>query len=119
MKNDQLSTHFKRGEFSCHCGCGKDEISMKLIELLEEIRDFFGKPISITSGFRCEAHNKAVGGAPKSQHCQGIAADIKVQDIPASQVYRRLEDHFGKRIGGMGSYPNWVHVDVRDGHARW
>lgn len=117
--SEQLSEHFKRGEFACHCGCGGDEVSMKLIELLEEIRTFFGKPISITSGFRCEAYNKAVGGAKASQHCQGIAADIQVHGVPAPQVFRKLEEHFGTRIGGMGSYPNWVHVDVRSGHARW
>lgn len=46
-------------------------------KVLQPIRDKYGKPIIVTSGYRCEQLNKAVGGVTFSQHCQGQAADIK------------------------------------------
>ena len=46
-------------------------------KVLQPIRNKYGKPIIVTSGYRCVTLNKAVGGAPFSQHCQGQAADIK------------------------------------------
>lgn len=45
-------------------------------EILQPIRNKYGKPITITSGFRCEKLNKAVGGVPTSQHIKGEAVDI-------------------------------------------
>ena len=52
--------------------------------ILEPLRNLLEKPIIINSGFRSEKVNKAVGGVPKSQHLQGLAADIRVSpsDIP-------------------------------------
>ena len=49
-------------------------------ELLQPIRDAYGKPIIITSGFRNKALNKAVGGSSTSMHMQGLAADFKASD---------------------------------------
>ena len=54
-------------------------------EVLEPLRQHYGKPIRITSGFRCEALNKAVGGVGRSQHMLGEAADLSV---PNEQVAR-------------------------------
>ena len=55
-----------------------------LIEnVLDPLREAYGKPIIVTSGFRCEKLNKAVGGAASSQHVKGQAADIRsMQDTP-------------------------------------
>ena len=55
-----------------------------LIEnVLDPLREAYGKPIIVTSGYRCEKLNKAVGGAASSQHVKGEAADIRsVQDTP-------------------------------------
>lgn len=117
----KLSDHFDSDEFKCHC-CGKlpqHGISKELITLLEQIRNVFGKSITITSGYRCEHHNREVGGAKKSQHMDGIAADIKVTGVPAHEVHAYLSEHFDDKIGGLGKYKNWTHVDVRAGKARW
>jgi uncharacterized protein YcbK (DUF882 family) len=95
------------------------EVNPKLVDLLEEIRTKVGKPITIMSGKRCEAHNAKVGGAKKSQHVLGNAADIKIKDMTAQDVQGYLETVFGDRIGGLGSYKTFTHIDVREGHARW
>ena len=51
--------------------------------VLDPLREAYGKPIVVTSGYRCEKLNRAVGGAASSQHVKGQAADIRsVQDTP-------------------------------------
>ena len=114
-----MSKYFKPSEFMCHCGCQEMDVSPKLVELLDEIREKVGKPITVMSGKRCEAHNRKVGGAKKSQHVLGNAADIKIKDMHPSDVQDYLESIFGTRIGGLGRYKTFTHVDVREGHARW
>lgn len=49
----------------------------EVAQLLEKIRTTYGKPIIVTSGYRCEKLNKAVGGSKTSQHRLGQAADIR------------------------------------------
>ncbi|SHI09889.1 Peptidase M15 [Pantoea sesami] len=113
-----LSKNFSRSEFACRCGCGFDDISSELIVVLEGVRLHFGSPVKITSGCRCEKHNASVGGAPKSQHVQGIAADIVVAGISSDRVADYLELQFPERYG-VGRYSRWTHIDVRHEKARW
>ena len=56
------------------------------MQVLQAIRDHFGAPVVITSGYRTAAHNKAVGGAVYSQHQYGRAADIRVSGVPVEQL---------------------------------
>ena len=114
-----MSEHFKESEFTCHCGCGGCKVNPDLITLLEKIRGLLGRPITILSGFRCEAHNKKVKGAKDSQHKLGNAADITVDGMQPSAVHDFLTKNMDKEIGGMGKYKGFTHVDVRQGHARW
>jgi zinc D-Ala-D-Ala carboxypeptidase len=50
--------------------------SLRLLceNILQPVRDHFGKPVKITSGFRCPAVNKATGGSATSDHCKGQAS---------------------------------------------
>ena len=116
----KLSEHFDSNEFKCKCCGGLPEhgMSKDLIVLLEQIRNAFNKSITITSGYRCEHHNREVGGAKKSQHMDGIAADIKVTGIHAHAVHAYLLEHFDDKIGGLGKYSMFTHVDVRRG-SKW
>ena len=50
-----LSKNFSRYEVQCSCGCGASWVSPKLIEKSQHVRDVVGKPMTITSGVRCEA----------------------------------------------------------------
>lgn len=120
----QLSPSFKVREFACK---GSDAIRLddELVVLLQCIREHFGKPVHITSGYRTAAHNRSVGGAAYSQHLYGRAADIRVQGIPVEQLAAYAETCL-PGTGGIGRYPpragravGWVHVDTRPAKSRW
>lgn len=110
--------YFKREEFACGCGCGFSTVDYELAEVLDDLREHFGQPITITSGCRCSTHNKAVGGEPKSKHMEGFAADIKVRNVNPNIVYSWLDSKYPDKFG-LGLYSSWVHVDVRPTRARW
>lgn len=111
-----LSPYFQRKEFACKCGCGYDTVDTVLLEALDAIRSHFGRPVTITSGCRCEAHNEAVGGSENSQHKKGRAADIVVRDTSPNDVANFAED-----LGmSVGRYEDFTHIDSRTGPpARW
>ena len=70
--NVRLSKNFTVKEFACSDGTDTVFISLALVNLLQKIRDHFGKVVIINSAYRTEAHNKAIGGATYSQHKYGI-----------------------------------------------
>jgi uncharacterized protein YcbK (DUF882 family) len=116
----QLSKNFKSTEFQCKCckQLPQEGMNPHLIELLQDIRDAIGKSISITSGYRCQKHNQKVKGAKLSQHVLGNASDIQVSGMSAADVHKFLLEHFDDRIGGLGKYPTFTHVDCRTG-TKW
>ena len=91
-------------------------VDPELVRKLQQLRDRIGKPISITSGYRCQAHNKAVGGATQSQHMHGTAADIVVKGMAPATVADHAE---AIGFGGIGRYAGFTHVDTRTEKARW
>ena len=114
------SKHFKRSEFACKCGCGFDTIDTELLDILNDLRAHFDRPIVISSGCRCETHNEKEGGASNSQHLYGRAVDLRVHGVKVEDVFRYLDDTYPYRLG-LKKYSTWVHVDTRtteDG-ARW
>jgi uncharacterized protein YcbK (DUF882 family) len=69
--------YFNYSEFDSPDVQGSGQMMDKtLLEMLDEVRDKFDKPIHITSGFRTPAHNEAVGGVETSSHLKGLAVDI-------------------------------------------
>jgi len=72
--------------------------------------------VTISSGFRTEAHNRRVGGATNSQHLRGTAADITVRGV-APLAVAQFAEHLG--MGGIGLYATFTHVDTRAARARW
>ncbi|MCW1830249.1 D-Ala-D-Ala carboxypeptidase family metallohydrolase [Enterobacter asburiae] len=113
-----LSKHFSRSEFACHCGCKFDSISPELITVLEDARAHFCAPVKINSGYRCEKHNAKIGGVTNSPHVQGIAADIVVSGRTPAIVADYLECKYPDRYG-VGRYSIFTHIDVRQTRARW
>lgn len=75
--------HFNKAEFACKCG-GKycdgfpAEISRRVVEVLDTIREYTGKPVVVSSGVRCKNHNKSVGGVGNSYHLSGRAVDFTI-----------------------------------------
>lgn len=88
MDDSDLITHglaFK--EFQCKCDykdCGHQFIFQKLVDKYSIVRKHFGKPITITSGYRCQRHNSNVGGVDSSYHKIGAAIDLtcEANDLP-------------------------------------
>ena len=99
-----LSLHFCVREFRCKDGSDPVFIDTALAELLERIREHFGKPVTITSAYRTPAHNAKAGGAKFSQHLYGRAADIRVQGVSVEAVAAYAESLMPDR-GGVGRYP--------------
>ena len=119
----KLSANFRVSEFACHGSgcCTTVNIDEKLVECLQKIRDHFGKPVTINSGYRCATHNARVGGASSSRHAKGQAADIAVKDVAPAEVAKYAES-----IGilGIGLYETakdgyFVHIDTRTTKSFW
>lgn len=118
MKKDgetNLSTSFKVKEFVCQDN-KTDEILIctKLVTLLQAIRDHFNKPVIITSAYRTQAHNKAVGGSTNSQHLYGKAADIQISGESLQSIADYAKTQMEAGGVAMSSKMNFVHVDTRD-----
>ena len=120
-----LAPDFKVRELRCRDGTDTVMVDEVLTVVLQCIREHFGKPVTITSGYRTAAHNAAVGGAKSSQHLLGRAADIRVEDVSVEDVAAYTESLMPD-WGGVGRYPvkagrttGWVHVDTRADKARW
>ena len=121
----KLSPGFAVREFRCRDGTDTIMIDESLVVLLQCIREHFGKPITITSGYRTAAHNAKVGGSKSSQHLLGRAADIQVAGVSPDAVAAYAESLM-PTWGGVGRYPvkagrakGWVHVDTRANKSRW
>lgn len=121
----QLSDHINSREMRCGlgrpCSCATTLIDTKLVEILERSRVHFGKPLTITSGYRCPGYNKSIGGATGSYHSRGQAADIVVEGVAPAKVAAYAES-----IGvlGIGLYETakdgyFVHVDTRTYKSYW
>lgn len=92
----------------------------KLIEaVLDPLREWYGKPIIVNSGYRCEALNKAIGGAKSSQHMLGEAADITAGSKEENEeLFNYIKDNleFDQLINESDF--SWVHVSYREGRLR-
>ncbi len=102
--------YFKDKEFECKCGCGYNDISPTLREKLNAAREEAGVPFIITSGCRCEAHNKAVGGVANSSHTKGLAVDISATSSTRYKIGRALLNNFSRVL--IDYNRSFIHVDV-------
>ena len=117
----KITDHFRVREFKCSDGSDTIFISQALVEILEDIRCHFGKPITINSGYRTDFHNNKTKNAAKySQHKYGLAADISSKYVRPSQIAAYAETLL-PNTGGIGLYikDGFVHIDVRTTRARW
>ena len=115
----QITEHFRVYEFACSDGSDVVFISTALVEILENIRVHFGAAVTVTSGYRTVSYNKTVSGSSSaSQHCNGLAADIKVAGVNPAAVADYAEQLLGDH-GGVGRYGTFTHVDVRADKSRW
>lgn len=127
--------HFGAGEFTRYFAAVRKGVKnsvppkrlwnkiLPTLRIVDELRGSFGKPCRILSSYRSPGYNKAVGGAPKSQHLDFNALDIAFDGVSPQRVYDRLLEwrRAGKFTGGIGLYPSsgFVHIDTRGTNATW
>ena len=105
---------FKEKEFACKC-CGqlpplaRENVKALVTEVLDPVREKLGMPIVVNSGYRCEKHNKDVGGVRNSQHLRGEAADIHCAD---NKRLKQLIIENGK-FDQLITYPTFLHVSYK------
>lgn len=98
---------------------------LKSLKVLEQLRTEYGKELSIISGYRAPAYNKAVGGVRRSRHINFTAFDVAPKTGGAAEVNRlyalakKLRDKDKVFVGGIGKYKSWVHIDTREKNADW
>jgi uncharacterized protein YcbK (DUF882 family) len=117
----QLSPHFHSKEFTCHCAnkeCVQQKVSKKLVEKLEAVRVSSGLSITVTSGYRCRAHQQSLKesglqtAAGISTHELGHAADIRAINLKV------LQYEVSKQFLAIGVASTFLHVDLRDDKKR-
>lgn len=117
------SRHLSWVELGCKDGTPypaewRDTRAPRLAEAFEAVRAWVGGPIVIGSAYRTPDYNVKIGGARHSQHCQGRALDLyppagMSMDVFYSSV-RAVAMDPTTAIHGLGLYPTFVHIDIRD-----
>lgn len=95
--------------------------AQELLNALQVIRDSLGKPIKITSGYRCEKLNRLVGGVHNSSHLKAWAADVAVDGMSAKELFywfsgflKGSKMKFGQLLLENSRTGSWVHFSIRD-----
>lgn len=113
------SEHFSHDELRCpHCGVNL--CTRLLLMALEQLRGTVGRPVIVTSAYRCTAHNRAVGGALNSKHILGEAADVRVKGVTGAQLETAALACELITAIGRSDTANYIHIDVRKvAPVRW
>lgn len=92
----------------------KGNVAALVDRVLDPLREAWGKPITITSGYRCAALNKAVGGSATSHHCKGMAADLTTGNRVENRRIFQLIIDLGLPFTQLIDEKNfsWVHVSL-------
>lgn len=119
MNTQPQTKNFKLSEFKCSDGTNVPQKYWgnlaALMEQLQVLRDYIGKPIQVNSGYRTPTYNKAVGGVPSSSHLVAKAADIKVNGLSSLELVKiilKLIQEGKMKNGGIGLYDTFVHYDI-------
>ena len=92
----------------------EDKLELLINNILDPIREMWGRPLTVNSGYRCEELNKVIGGKPTSQHLKGEAADIttgsKSGNMELFEMIKNSGISFGQLIDECGY--SWIHVSL-------
>ena len=98
----------------------KNNVAALVDNVLDPLREAWGKPITVTSGYRCADLNRKVGGVSTSQHLKGEAADISVGDRKANRKLFELTKRLGLPFDQLidESDCKWIHISYSPRHRR-
>lgn len=111
----KIKEYFKKEELVCK-HCGEYKTVSDAFTRLNQLRELDGKPMILTSAYRCEEYNKEIGGAKKSYHVKGMAFDIRLDGRDIKKL-AKLARSVG--FNGIGTYDTFIHVDTRENKASW
>jgi len=87
--------------------------------VLDEVREIYGKPIKVNSGYRSKLVNKKVGGASNSQHTKGEAVDITGGNKTENKMIYEIIKNLGKYDQLINEYDySWIHISYKNGNNR-
>lgn len=113
--SNKYTENFSIQEMMCKCAKCSDypiaKMDLKFMRKLQNIREMFASPMKVTSGYRCKAHNEAVGGAEHSFHTMGRAVDILCTDSHSRALLFQYSIHAG--CYGFGASKEFIHIDDR------
>ena len=96
-----------------------DNLKTLATKVLQPIRDYYDKPVKVTSGYRSKALNTAVGGSQSSQHSYGEAADIQIDGVSVDELFADLKsgevvnlDNVGQVIIEKVGGAEWIHISI-------
>lgn len=110
--------YFSHKEHECGCGCG-GKWKPEFLALMNYIRGEAGVPMHITSGMRCEAYDKSIGG--RGPHRTGKAADVACSGLNAHAILKAAMKAGATGIGisQKGEHSRrFIHIDMTDGPTR-
>ena len=87
--------------------------------VLDKVREIYGKPIKVNSGYRSKLVNKKVGGASNSQHTKGEAVDITGGNKTENKMIYEKIKKLGKYDQLINEYDySWIHISYKNGNNR-
>lgn len=111
--------YFSDNEIKCKCGCGGIKLNDTFDKKLLELRELFGSPMKVNSCCRCDEHNKAVGGNPRSFHVydkpyRPTGGTCAIDIARRGKAYNDLLVWLAWKEGwSVGINPTFIHLDVR------
>ena len=103
--------YFSYDEFDSpdELGSGKN-MNTLLLKMIDKVRELYGKPITVTSGFRTESHNEKVGGVSSSSHLKGLAIDVAC--VTSKDRFEMLTALLEVGFNRIGIASTFIHVDI-------
>lgn len=108
--------HFTEQEFACECGCGECGMDAEFVSMLDQARDFYGRPMVLSSARRCSEHNNRVSSTGYfGPHTTGKAADVLCH---GGDAHRLLEIAMRMGFTGIGiaqkgpHESRFIHLDI-------
>jgi len=86
--------------------------------VLQPLRDKLGKPLNVSSGYRCTRVNTAIGGVHNSQHLFGQAADTEVPGMTIEDWFKWVLESGIEFDQLIQEFNQWVHISYNEGHNR-
>lgn len=108
----KYAPYFRELEFDCKC-CGKNDMQPEFMDKLLELRKAYGKPMVITSGYRCPDYNDRISSTGrKGPHTTGLAADILISGSNARELLALASEFPRVGVSQKGDHgTRFIHLD--------